>query len=43
MRLVAEGRYRPAVGRVVDFEGIPDALRDLASRHVLGRVVARIA
>jgi NADPH2:quinone reductase len=43
LRLVAEGRFRPAVGRVVAFDEIPAALRDLAGRRVLGRVVARIA
>jgi NADPH2:quinone reductase len=43
LRLVAECRFRPAVGRVVGFDEIPAALRDLAERRVLGRVVARIA
>jgi hypothetical protein len=30
------------VGRVVSFDEIPTALRDLSERRVLGRVVARI-
>jgi NADPH:quinone reductase-like Zn-dependent oxidoreductase len=42
LRLVAEKRFRPAVGRVVGFDEIPTALRDLAERRVTGRVVARI-
>jgi NADPH2:quinone reductase len=41
--LVDAGRFRPAVGRVVSFDDIPAALRDLAERRVLGRIVARIA
>jgi NADPH2:quinone reductase len=43
LRLVADGRFRPAVGRVVAFDEIPSALRDLALRRVAGRVVARIS
>jgi NADPH2:quinone reductase len=43
LRLVAEGRFRPAVGRVVSFDEIPSALRDLAERRVVGRIVARIS
>jgi NADPH2:quinone reductase len=42
LRLVAEGRFRPAVGRVVGFDEIPSALRDLAERRVVGRVVVRM-
>lgn len=41
--LIARGRYRTPVSRVVDFEGIPEALRDLAERRVMGRAVARVA
>lgn len=40
--LVERGAYRPRVGRVVDFEEIPLALKDLVERRVQGRVVARI-
>jgi NADPH2:quinone reductase len=42
LRLVAEGRYRPSVGRVVDFDAVPEALRDFRERRVLGRTVVRI-
>jgi len=43
LSLIDSGRFRPAVGRVVSFDEIPAALRDLAERRILGRVVARIA
>jgi len=43
LALINAGRFRPAVSRVVTFDEIPAALRDLAERRVLGRVVARIA
>lgn len=43
LELVAAGRYRPLVGRTIDFDAIPDALRDFVGRSVMGRVVARIA
>lgn len=43
MGLVAEGAYRPRVGRVIGFEQIPEGLRDLAERRSVGRVVARVA
>lgn len=42
-RLIAEGRYRPAVDRCVDFAEVPAALRDLAGRRTMGRVVVRVA
>ena len=42
LQLVAEGRYRPSVGRVIDFDEIPEALRDFSERCVLGRTVVRI-
>ena len=41
--LVERGLYRPLVGGVVDFDSIPQALRKLVSREVMGRLVARIA
>lgn len=43
MKLVAAGRFRPRVHRVIGFEEIPQGLRDLAERRSMGRVVARIA
>src|SRR5262249_3735686 len=43
LSLIDSGRFRPAVGRVVSFDEIPGALRDLAERKILGRVVARVA
>jgi len=41
LELVRADRFHPAVGRVVAFDEIPAALRDLAVRKILGRVVAR--
>lgn len=42
-RLVEEGRYRPTIGRVIDFDEIPARLRDFVGRNVIGRTVARVA
>jgi NADPH2:quinone reductase len=42
LELVERGAYRPQVGRVIDFEEIPAALRDLVARRSQGRIVARI-
>ena len=39
--LVAAGRFRPQVSRVVGFEEIPNALRDLTERRAMGRIVAQ--
>lgn len=43
VRLIGEGRYRPAVERCVGFAEVPAALRDLAGRRTVGRVVVRVA
>jgi NADPH2:quinone reductase len=40
--LLAEGRYRPNVERVVDWADVPEACTDLAERRTTGRVVVRI-
>ena len=40
--LLADGHYRPVVGRVVDFDEVPDAVADLAARLTTGRVVVRL-
>jgi NADPH2:quinone reductase len=40
--LLADGRYRPTVERVVDFDEVPAALDDLANRRTTGRVVVRV-
>jgi NADPH2:quinone reductase len=40
--LLADGRYRPLVSRVVDFADVPAAVTDLAERRTWGRVVVRI-
>jgi len=40
--LLAEGRYRPTVERVVDWADVPEACTDLAQRRTTGRVVVRI-
>ena len=41
--LVEQGRYAPQVGRVIDFEAIPEGLRELAGRDAMGRTIARVA
>jgi NADPH2:quinone reductase len=41
--LVAEGRFRPSVGRVVGFDAVPEALRALRDRGAIGRTVVRVA
>ena len=40
--LIADGRYRPTVERVVDGMDVPSACDDLAQRHTIGRVVVRV-
>jgi NADPH2:quinone reductase len=40
--LMAAGRYRPLVSRVVDFADVPASITDLAERRTWGRVVVRI-
>jgi NADPH2:quinone reductase len=42
LELVAEGRYRPSVGRLVDFDAVPEALRAFRDRTLVGRTVVRI-
>ena len=42
MALVEEGRYKPLVRRTISFDEVPSALRDLAERRTLGRVVVRM-
>jgi len=42
VQLLAQGRYRPAVERCVEFDDVPEALTDLAARRTHGRVVVRI-
>jgi NADPH2:quinone reductase len=39
---IDQGRYRPIVGKVVDFEDVPDAINDVAERRTTGRTVVRI-
>jgi NADPH:quinone reductase-like Zn-dependent oxidoreductase len=43
LRLVAGGRYRSSVGRVIDFAEVPAALRALGERSSIGRTVVRVA
>jgi NADPH2:quinone reductase len=43
LALLRAGRFRPCVSRVVGFDEIPSALRELAERRALGRIVARVA
>ena len=40
--LLEKGAYRRRVTRVVSLEGVPGALRELAERRTMGRVVARL-
>jgi NADPH:quinone reductase len=42
-RLLSEGRVKPAVGKVFEFEHFRDAFKALASRQALGKVVVRVA
>lgn len=39
---IAEGRYRPIVGKVVDFADVREAIDELADRRTTGRTVVRI-
>jgi NADPH:quinone reductase-like Zn-dependent oxidoreductase len=39
---IAERRYRPLVGKVVDFADVPAAVEELANRETTGRTVVRI-
>jgi len=41
--LIDRGLYKTPVSRVVSFDEIPEALRDVASRKVMGRIVARVS
>ncbi len=40
--LIDRGLYRTPVSKVVGFDEIPETLRDVAERRVMGRIVARI-
>jgi NADPH2:quinone reductase len=42
LELVAAGRIRPTVGRVVSFDGVAGALADHAARRTTGRTVLRV-
>ncbi|WP_439358562.1 NADPH:quinone oxidoreductase family protein [Bradyrhizobium sp. DASA03007] len=42
-QLLSEGRLRPAVGKVFEFEDFRDAFKALAGRQALGKVVVRVA
>jgi NADPH:quinone reductase-like Zn-dependent oxidoreductase len=41
--LIESGAVRPAVDRVCDLDGVPDALRDLAAGRVAGKIVVSLA
>lgn len=41
--LIAEGRYRPVVDRVVPFDDVRAAVADLTNRRTIGRLVVQIA
>ena len=38
--LVQNGEIKPAIGRVIDFEDIPQTLQDLGDRKTVGKIVA---
>jgi NADPH2:quinone reductase len=40
--LIRNGQYRTPVSKVVSFDEIPEAMRDIAERRVMGRIVAKI-
>jgi NADPH2:quinone reductase len=40
--LVLEKRIKPVIGNVVDFENLPRAIADLASRKTTGRTIVRL-
>jgi NADPH2:quinone reductase len=40
---IAEGKYKPLVGKVVEFADVREAMNDLANRRTTGRTVVRIA
>ena len=42
-RLIAEGRYRPVVDRVVPFDQVREAVGDIAGSRVAGRLVVQVA
>src|SRR5262245_38943812 len=42
LALLESGRFRPVVGRVVDFADVPKALAELAARRSLGRTIVRV-
>jgi len=42
LALLDSGRFRPVVGRVIDFDDVPKALAELAARRSMGRIVVRV-
>jgi NADPH2:quinone reductase len=42
-RLMIEGKYRPVVEQVIDFEDVPAAMTDLAERRSIGRIAVRLS
>lgn len=42
LALLEAGRFRPVVGRVVDFDDVPKGLTELAERRSMGRVIVRV-
>ena len=42
LTLLDAGRFRPVVGRVIDFDEVPKALTDLAERRSMGRIIVRL-
>ena len=41
-QLMAEGKYRPKVEQVIDFEDVPRAMADLTNRRSIGRIAVRM-
>lgn len=42
LAMIADGRFKPVIDRVVDMSRIRDAMRDLANRRVTGKVVLEV-
>ena len=42
MQLLAEGRIRPHIDRVVPLDDVKDAMRAVADRAVRGRIVLKV-
>ena len=39
---VQAGRIKPVIGKVIDFEDIPEAIEEMANRKTTGRIIAKL-